>query len=427
MIGRDRLSWQLLRSVLSIYFSITVLITLAQMGIEYLHTRTMVQEELQGAERTFYPALATALWELNQEQLDALMMGVIDLPLISSVRISEPSGREITRGSNSGLIGTSIEHGFDVSYQFSGQNIHLARVSFSASDTVVLQRLRVGFQMIVVSAAIKSMLLIALFIWAFRKHLGKPLRVLRESVAMINLESLAHRRVDMKLPRNNELKLLQNAFNHMLSTLDQERRAHFEALTRVNQSLEAEVQSRTKDLQDANRRLEQLARTDPLTGVANRRDFMERLQSDILRAHRAGSALTVLAVDLDHFKQINDRWGHAAGDDALVNFARTTQGQLRASDVLARLGGEEFAILLPETALPQATEVANRILESLKTQVIVTAEGEFGYTASIGVATLSHGKDDGEALLGRADQNMYRAKQLGRNRVETEHVALSMT
>lgn len=418
MMGQDKLSWQLLRSVLSIYLVITTLITLAQMGIEYFHTRNMVQGELEGAERTFYPALATALWELNQEQLDALMMGVTDLPLISSVRISEPSGREVVRGSNAGLIGASIEHAFDVSYQFSGQVIYLARVSFFADDTVVLQRLKVGFQMIVISAAIKSLLLISLFIWAFRRHLAYPLRLLADSVATINLDSLAHRRIDMKLTKDNELRMLQTAFNEMLSTLDRERRAHFEALTRINQSLEAEVQSRTKDLQEANLRLEQLARTDPLTGVANRRYFMERLRTDILRANRTGSALAVLAVDLDHFKRINDRWGHSAGDDALVNFARTALGQLRASDVLARLGGEEFIILLPDTDISQAVKVAARILESIRTQVIVTAEGEFGYTASIGVATLSPEDDDGEALLVRADLNMYRAKELGRDRVE---------
>lgn len=420
MIVPNKLSWQLLRSVLSIYFSLTILITLFQMGVEYAHTRNMVQDELRGAERTFYPALATALWELNQQQVEALMSGITDLPLISAVYIIDPSGRVAMDGVRDGGGGTAIKHAFDVSYDFSGQTIPLARVEFVASGTLVLERLWVGFQMIVISAVIKSLLLTALFVWAFRRRLGRPLRSLTESVAMINLDSLAQSRIDMKLTAENELSLLQRAFNTMLSTLDRERRAHVDALTQANHRLEGEVQSRTKELMEANQRLEQLARTDALTGAANRRDFMERLGTEILRSQRSGAPLTVLAIDLDHFKQVNDRWGHAAGDDALVNFVRTADSQLRGTDVLARLGGEEFVILLPETSVPEAAEVAARILTSVRSQVIVTAEGEFGYTVSIGVAGLMHDRDDGDALLSRADLSMYRAKQLGRNRVEMD-------
>ncbi|CAA7623013.1 putative Diguanylate cyclase [Magnetospirillum sp. LM-5] len=420
MNHRKKLSWQLLRSVLSIYFSITVLITLTQMAIEYSHTRAMVQQELEGAERTFYPALATALWELNREQLDALMRGVTDLPLISSVRVAAQSGPEIRRGHDSGLIGATIEHAFDVSYHFSGEDIHLARVTFSASDTVVLQRLQVGFQMIMISAVIKSLVLATLFVLAFRRRLGLPLRDLTESVSAIDLDSLGHRRVDLRQTEDNELSRLQDAFNRMLDTLDRERRAHVETLTAVNHSLEDQVRSRTLALEQANQRLELLARTDPLTGLANRRHFMERLAVDIMRAQRTGAPLTVLAVDLDHFKQVNDRWGHAAGDDTLVNFARTALGQLRASDMLARLGGEEFVISLPDTPLHQATEVATRILEAIRAQEMETEQGRFRYTASIGATSLRQDSDDCDALLGRADAAMYRAKQSGRDRIEAE-------
>ena len=420
MIDRKKLSWQLLRSVLSIYFSITLLVTLTQMAIEYAHTRTMVQQELEGAERTFYPALATALWELNREQLDALMQGVTDLPLISSVRVADKSGREIRRGHDTGLIGATIEHAFNVSYHFSGEDIYLARVTFSAADSVVLQRLRVGFQMIMVSAVLKSLALTTLFILAFRRRLGQPLRDLTGSVAAIDLDSLGHRRVDLHQTEENELSRLQDAFNRMLETLDRERRTHVAALLEVNQSLELQVQNRTQALEQANHRLEQLARTDPLTGLANRRHFMECLAVEILRSQRSGAPLSLLAIDLDHFKRINDQWGHGAGDDTLVNFARTTQGQLRASDLLARLGGEEFVTLLPDTSLSQATEVATRILDAIRSQEINTDQGRFSYSASVGVTSLRSESDDHDKLLARADCAMYRAKEGGRDRIEAE-------
>jgi len=413
------LSWQLLKEVLSIYFVITIIVTMTQMGIEYLHTRNMVKDELVGVERTFYPAIARALWEMNAEQLEAIQQGIIELPLISRLRIIDVSGREWLKDDGAPSLSAGIEHAFRVSYQFSGDHILLANVTFEAAERVVVDRLKLGYQMILISALIKSTVLTLLFFWAFRRRLGKPLAQMTAAVSAIDLDNLPSQSINFQQKQANELTELESAYNRMLERLDAERTAHDAELQAINRSLEEQVVRRTQELAEANARLEHLAHTDVLTGVANRRRFIEAAQQEIQRTRRNGTPLALLMIDLDHFKRINDANGHAVGDEVLRNFAAVAAGPLRAADLVARIGGEEFAILLPETALPGAEEVAQRILETVRLQTIETAQKKVRYTVSIGVACLRSEDPDYEVLLARADTALYRAKVAGRNRALT--------
>jgi two-component system cell cycle response regulator len=158
--------------------------------------------------------------------------------------------------------------------------------------------------------------------------------------------------------------------------------------------------------------------TDALLGVFNRRYLIHQLRCEVWRAHRYQRPLTVLMVDMDHFKQINDRYGHSAGDQVLVGFARKTRSLIRASDWFARFGGEEFVIVLPETPLGIAEQVAEKVRRELEAVPLLPASAEHRVTASFGVASLTLGSEDNsDAILGRADQALYRSKQEGRNRV----------
>jgi two-component system cell cycle response regulator len=162
-----------------------------------------------------------------------------------------------------------------------------------------------------------------------------------------------------------------------------------------------------------------LATTDALTGLMNRRAFLEWSTREALRAHRYRDALTAVLLDVDHFKQINDRRGHAAGDLVLARVADVLGSSVRSCDVVARWGGEEFVIALPSTGLAGATEVAERVRARLEGKVIDGPDGDrIPVTASFGVAELGRGETI-EALVGRADEAMYRAKTGGRNRVAT--------
>ncbi len=160
--------------------------------------------------------------------------------------------------------------------------------------------------------------------------------------------------------------------------------------------------------------------TDELTGLVNRRRFIEALDAEITRANRLGATLSILLADLDDFKRINDRFGHPAGDEALRTFADLLRGQLRTIDTAARLGGEEFAILLPGTDVEGALVVGERIREILAERAILESNiGGAGLTASIGVVQYRSGSHDD--LLRRVDAALYRAKELGKNRVVADN------
>ncbi len=163
----------------------------------------------------------------------------------------------------------------------------------------------------------------------------------------------------------------------------------------------------------------ELATTDTLTGLPNRRHFRERAQSELLKSIRYGVSLSVAILDVDHFKQINDRCGHGFGDTVLRSVADACSAGIRDVDTVARYGGEEFAILFPHTDLAGAAEVAERIRWLVADMKIFDTAGvPMAVTASIGVAALRSDSDSFTDLMRIADEAMYRAKDKGRNRVE---------
>ncbi|CAA7621454.1 putative Diguanylate cyclase [Magnetospirillum sp. LM-5] len=160
------------------------------------------------------------------------------------------------------------------------------------------------------------------------------------------------------------------------------------------------------------------ATTDSLTGIANRRHFLDIADREIQRTRRYGRPLSVLIMDADHFKSINDGYGHAVGDEALKAIARVAATCLRDADLLGRLGGEEFGVLLPETDLAGARELAERLRAAVAEIDLTVAGGSVRPTISIGGADLSAEGEGIDSVLARADQALYRAKERGRNCVE---------
>ncbi len=163
--------------------------------------------------------------------------------------------------------------------------------------------------------------------------------------------------------------------------------------------------------------LRQQATTDELTKVSNRRHFIELANSEIKRALRLRRPPSVALIDIDHFKQINDTYGHAVGDQALIRFAKLCQMYIREIDVFARFGGDEFILLLPETNQEQAYEVLERIRLALTAQPLDLNGRQVALTISAGIASLSGDQDALDVLISQADQALYRAKETGRNKV----------
>jgi diguanylate cyclase (GGDEF)-like protein len=167
--------------------------------------------------------------------------------------------------------------------------------------------------------------------------------------------------------------------------------------------------------------LEELASKDSLTGTSNRRHFMHLAALELDHARRMGRSFALLALDIDHFKRINDTWGHAAGDEALKAFTNACRQGLREYDILGRVGGEEFAVALPNTGLDGAKVIAERLRAAVEELVVRPAKGDlFDLTVSIGIAVLGEDDSSVSELLARADKALYTAKAMGRNRVVAE-------
>lgn len=188
-------------------------------------------------------------------------------------------------------------------------------------------------------------------------------------------------------------------------------------LSALNHDLEVRVAERTTELSTLNTQLTHLALTDSLTGVLNRRAFFDAAQREIQHSKRYGRPLAVMILDLDHFKSINDRYGHQGGDRVLQQVATLIGGVIRASDTLARYGGEEFVLLAPETDLESAIALGVRILQALRTVAIPSKQGSIHITASLGITVRTEGEEKIEQLLKRADEALYAAKAGGRDQV----------
>jgi len=182
-----------------------------------------------------------------------------------------------------------------------------------------------------------------------------------------------------------------------------------------------ELDRMNKALEDQRRQLETLSRTDGLTGLLNRRHFDERLESEFARSQRYHSPLSCLLLDIDHFKNVNDSYGHPFGDVVIQQVSEATRKVLRDVDLLARYGGEELVALLPETSLEEAKRAAERVrlgVEGLALRSTGSNATQVNCTASIGISTFpSPGIDSPHTLIRLADQGLYQAKQSGRNRV----------
>lgn len=232
----------------------------------------------------------------------------------------------------------------------------------------------------------------------------RPVRTLQGAVRRMGEGNLSTRVPPL---RGSELGELTDIINRMAGALQHER-----------ENLERAVSERTKELQEANARLERLAVTDGLTGVFNHRRFQEQLQGELLRSERHNRSMAVLMVDVDFFKKVNDAMGHPAGDELLRRLAEVLSRDLRQTDMIARYGGEEFGVILPETTKSEAMQVAERMRLAVESR-INTADSTWPtrITVSVGVATYPEDGKSGEQVLTAADQAMYVAKRAGRNRV----------
>lgn len=298
-------------------------------------------------------------------------------------------------------------------------------VSAPVTGAARLGTLRAGFTLTEVNTAIarsrRTVILVALLLAV----VSTVIAYLVFSVLVINpvfrMRSMAARfgrgELDARVTlfQDDEVGQLGRALNGMAQQIQD-----------YTASLEHQVDQRTEELAstntrlvEANEQLQRLAKTDSLTGLYNRRYFMEQLEMEVQRGERIHHQFTVILLDVDHFKNYNDRNGHTEGDELLQRLAALLQVNTRSTDVVARYGGEEFVILLLGTGLNEGFATARKIQQAVAAQPFPHEDKQPGerLTISVGVAFYPHDSRDGRALVQCADEALYRSKAQGRNRV----------
>lgn len=251
-------------------------------------------------------------------------------------------------------------------------------------------------------------LLCGLFAYRLAARFSRPLELLAQAA-----RSIERRDGEPRYPEGDTLEVAQlnRSFQSMTASLLERERE----LSRLNASLENQVEERTQALHRANRELESLAVRDPLTGLYNRRRFDERLQEYAAMCRQSGRRFALMIIDADHFKRVNDTYGHQTGDAVLRHLAGLIAGCVRSTDFVARFGGEEFVVLLPE---PSDREEGRLVAEKVRLAVGHAPFPGVGHlTVSIGLAFCHGGGEPLATILERADKALYQAKQEGRDRV----------
>lgn len=420
-IRPNNLSKKMLRVILSIYLVVTCLIISTQFVAEYFKTQDSILSELKQLEETVRGPMSTSLWQYDRNQQDVLIAGLIKMPIIEGVDLLDKDDNNIIskRSFNSASVPLSMfETKTPLYWTLNNKNIFLGSLTLYSSSQVVLDRVLFGFSLVALTEIIKLSVLFWLFIWAFDRYLATPLKELMSQVNEVQFSQNISKRINLSDIENNELSQLQEHINKMLSAMERDRERLLEDEQAKRNWLEDAVAKRTEALQVSNEKLKDLAAKDSLTGALNRRSFFETAQHLLDLSQRQKSPASFVLMDLDYFKIINDTYGHFIGDKVLIHFTQSIQTHLRKSDLLSRVGGEEFAIYLPDTKIDDAFLLADKIRKAIGDSTLEVDGKAVTYTVSIGVAS-SESKDQSiDELFKRADLKLYEAKDKGRDRVE---------
>jgi len=438
MSFRHSIALHLLTVIFSFYFLVAIIVTVIQLYKEYENTKKSFYHEIQLLPTTFGQGISDSVWTYNQELLHSILQGVYNSPIVVGIKVesfdhkmdykigsildennqthfydteNHPSSSPETGIGADALFG----HTFPITYQgpaFKDPQ-PLGEVTIYSNERLVFERVKYGFFLILINSVIKTLALWFIIYYFIKRYLGKPLNEFTRKIKQQDINQPSLIRLDISWSENNEILLLKDSYNQMICSLQK----HQKALEVLNAELDNKVKERTKELVKAKEAAEKLAYTDMLTEVKTRRAFFELGQQQLQNARRHHFTTTIIMVDIDHFKKINDLHGHATGDRVLQSFAKTLKDSCRASDLIGRFGGEEFAILLPQTDLEGGFHVAEKIRESVSNTQLTENNQTIRFTASFGVAEITDQNFNLEKILAQADKALYVAKDQGRNQV----------
>ena len=412
-----------------------IVFTLAAVAVRtwsaWQHNLAAMTGELTLIDKVFQRTLAKAIWEMDRDELQTHLNSVSQVSPVGRVELSiRRAGRSpdiLVRqqpGAPRSNLAPSLQR--QLVYQpYAGATEAVGELTLEGDERVLWARLRTEVAGIVVTQVIQSVLLAGLIMWLFNRTVTVHVQRIARHLDEVTPANLQHTlKLDRQVAHPDELSLLEAGVNQLQGKLSEylERQHRDELDLAAHRDRLAElVDEQTAELRTANAQLQELSRSDPLTGLANRRHFDEVKDTEFRRAQRLGQPLSVLLCDVDYFKRYNDAYGHAQGDDCLKLVAHTLkQTFARAGELPARIGGEEFAVLLPGSDAAHARSAAERLRQALVAQGIPHTGSQVAphVTLSVGVAQFDPATMDRfETLLHQADRALYRAKNLGRNQV----------
>jgi diguanylate cyclase (GGDEF)-like protein len=414
LINSSRLSTSILIRILLFSGLFTLTITTIQLGIDY---KTRLNEATQEAARTaslFSASLGRAIWELNTPALKDNARSLFKAGYYSYIEVVEDLNSSlISIGKRQTNAQETIVVLLPFTYKDKANNdkvVNAGELLYQIDIQRVEQKVINDLYLILISQFIKTFLVSIFILYILHKTIICHINEIVSWLERFNTETPFVPMVKKtKNTNDNEMLKLKSTINSMGLNV-----------YRGTNELEKLVEQRTTELEQANLALKQLAYTDSLTGIANRVAFFEKADEELRRSRRLSYDLGLIMLDLDHFKSINDTYGHDAGDKVLKLVTESMQGCLREEDTIGRLGGEEFAIIVPGANKQGMHKLATRIQASLELNDFSFLDQEKKVTVSIGYTKVNTGELFKTALK-RADQHLYTAKNSGRNNFVTDN------
>lgn len=399
------LAISLIRKVFLLSTICAVVMCAVQAALTYQIVQDRQKAALRDIVASHVPLLALNVWDIEPDALAQQVHSISERPEVGYVWVETKTGQRFFAGDSSLARARALSVNIPYPRLETGS---VGSLYIVPNPRVLPREILWSLLPVLLGYGLLTLMLCLFIAGLLRRELQRPLEGVARFVGELNPRNLTMP-LQLQRPHNrhrDEIDLVVEGFG----TLQRGISEHIENLDRL-------VAERTQDLENALSSLQRIAMTDPLTGCFNRRHFDERFPMEVERAQRYARPLSVMFCDVDHFKQINDSYGHAFGDEVLRGFASHLLHHVRSEvDWVARYGGEEFIIVLPETALQAACATAERLRRRVEAASFSDGLQQVQVTASFGVAEWLPG-DNPERLLARADALLLEAKQTGRNRV----------